>query len=186
MNAKPNIPDYQHQANRELTRSLTEQGYRFEVSSQGYQVTFKGVYIHGAGNLQKCHGRYREANIRDNLETAVRVAQVHAAEKKAAAQEPEITRVLFRKYKNKQGEVLALFPELPGRSDGFTCSCYVHQGQHGIADPQAVMSQTRRATPDEYASLKRELESAPFNYRFKVALKGNAQDFQKRKEACKR
>lgn len=74
MNAKPNIPDYQHAANVSLLRQLKEQGFKIEVNSQGYRVEYKGDFLGAAGTLKRPHGRYREANMRDNLETALRVA----------------------------------------------------------------------------------------------------------------
>ena len=60
------------------------------------------------------------------------------------------------------GGIIALFPEVPG-SPGF-CSSYEHIGQHGSADYGYVISKTTPATPEEYAGLKRELESKPFEY----------------------
>jgi hypothetical protein len=44
----------------------------------------------------------------------------------------------------------------------------MHVGQHGACDTIGISSETTLATPDEYASLKRELESAPYHYNFKV------------------
>lgn len=83
MNVTPNVPDYRHKANQEILKTLKESGYEFEISSQKYRVSFQGKFIASAGTLKPPHGRYREANLRDNLETAVRVAMRHAAEKNA-------------------------------------------------------------------------------------------------------
>ncbi len=78
--------------------------------------------------------------------------------------------VIFRKwYKQEDGsDVIALFPaEEEPRRPGIVQS-YEHVGQHGAADLAGVIERTKPATPEEYASLKRELESPPFNYNLKV------------------
>lgn len=64
----------------------------------------------------------------------------------------EVTKVIFRKFRD--GQIIALFPE--DRNGGFVGS-YMHDGQHGDADPFIVYS-TKLATPEEYAPLKKELE----------------------------
>ena len=63
------------------------------------------------------------------------------------------TKVIFRQFPN--GEVIALFPELPGDTDPGTCMSYMHIGQHGTAT--ARCGKTRLARPDAYAPLAREL-----------------------------
>lgn len=79
MNAKPNIPDYQHEANQRLCASLRASGYKIEWTSRGYRVEFNGKFIGAAGTLNIPHGRYREANMRDNLQSALITAQRHAS-----------------------------------------------------------------------------------------------------------
>ena len=66
----------------------------------------------------------------------------------------EITKVIFRKYKD--GEVIALMPEEEW-SDGCVTS-YLHIGQHAEADYNKVIRDTKPATVDEYASLYNELK----------------------------
>jgi len=44
----------------------------------------------------------------------------------------EKTKVIFRKFPD--GEVIALFPELPGDNDVRNCLSYQHIGQHGKAE----------------------------------------------------
>lgn len=80
--------------------------------------------------------------------------------------EPE-TRVVFRKWSD--GQVIAFFPgdETYRLSHGTACGSYMHIGQHGEADT-ALMDRLKPATPEEYASLKAELEGEPFGYRFTV------------------
>ena len=67
-----------------------------------------------------------------------------------------------------QGEVIAMFPAEPAGLEKHVCSSYMHVGQHGSADGRMIIRESRPATPDEYASLKAELESYPYEYRLKV------------------
>lgn len=64
------------------------------------------------------------------------------------------TIVIFRKSRK---EIVALFPCHPGTNDPNTCLGYVHTGQH--IDVPAANHGWTKATPEEYAPLKRELES---------------------------
>lgn len=73
------------------------------------------------------------------------------------------TLVVFRRWGN--GDIIALFPALQDRT---YCESYEHVGQHGLAYYSGVISMTKPALPDEYAALKRELESAPYNYVLRV------------------
>ena len=67
------------------------------------------------------------------------------------------TKVVFRKF--KEGDIIALFPRLPGTNDPYrSCMSYQHIGQHGAADP-GIVSITKLAKPGEYASLAKELRS---------------------------
>lgn len=79
------------------------------------------------------------------------------------------TRVVFRKwYKKEHGsEVIALFPDDLDPRTGLVQS-YEHVGQHGGASYTAVIGNTKPAMPEEYADLKRELESYPYDYNLKV------------------
>ena len=70
------------------------------------------------------------------------------------------TKVVFRKYKD--GDILALFPELSYRRNYMT-ECYQHVGQHGEGDYQWCIADTKPATPEEYADLKAELEGIGYN-----------------------
>ena len=72
------------------------------------------------------------------------------------------TKVIFRKWRNDPYTVIALFPEIPGTNDCHTCLSYEHIGQHGAASVD-LTPYTELAKPDDYAELKRELESIGYN-----------------------
>jgi hypothetical protein len=66
--------------------------------------------------------------------------------------------VVFRVFTGKDGgDVIALFPGLPGTNDPATCNSYQTIGQHGSADPAGVVRGSRPATPTERHRLEREL-----------------------------
>lgn len=69
------------------------------------------------------------------------------------------TVVVFRKFKDGNREVIALFPEIPADYSGNKCESYMHVGQHGAADPWGVVRRSTAARPGDYAPLERELES---------------------------
>lgn len=84
-------------------------------------------------------------------------------------QDTEITPVIFRKFGPRRGgDVSAFFPAEIGTYEPHTCTCYAHVGQHGSADLHEMIRVSRPARPEEYADLKKELESAPYGYRLKV------------------
>jgi len=85
--------------------------------------------------------------------------------------EMEPVPVLFRTWKPSAGAgegVIAVFPTIPADTMGYKCSMFEHVGQHGGGDPMVVIQRTRPATPQEYRALKRELESAPYDYKLRV------------------
>lgn len=59
----------------------------------------------------------------------------------------------------REGDVLALMPSIPGTYEPHTCQSYARLGQHGPADYDLCIAASRPAEPEEFASLKRELES---------------------------
>jgi hypothetical protein len=68
--------------------------------------------------------------------------------------------VIFRKDRNKRGEVTAVFPTLPADYLGHMLTCYAHIGQHASCSWEWFRDRTHRpATPDEYADLLAELHS---------------------------
>jgi hypothetical protein len=68
--------------------------------------------------------------------------------------------VIFRTERHSSAltVVTAVFPSLPGTGDPDTATCYAHIGQHGQCS-RAWYRTTRAATPEEYASLLRELRN---------------------------
>ena len=70
-------------------------------------------------------------------------------------------KVVFRVY--RQGEVIALLPELPGDAAPDSCVSYLHVGQHGSADYEFVISITSPATEKQYRSLKAEMEALGYS-----------------------
>jgi hypothetical protein len=83
--------------------------------------------------------------------------------------EEPITKVVFRKWPEKDGGILALFPEIPADIHGNNCQTYEHIAKHGGADFALCVRKTRPAAPGEYADLKEELEK--IGYRVDVVDK---------------
>ncbi len=90
----------------------------------------------------------------DDLRSGSEAREYHKAHSYLMPRDREKTEVIFRKYPD--GEIIALFPDITG-SPGFIES-YLHVGQHGSANYNIVMRQTKPAKPAEYAELKEELE----------------------------
>ncbi len=90
-------------------------------------------------------------------------------------------KVIYRKYRD--GEVIALFPQIAADVHGYMCQSYLHVGQHGAAVPSIVCKQTKLATPSEYATLHAELEQRGYNP--KPAKKFSYKDFKIRKAQYK-
>lgn len=84
-----------------------------------------------------------------------------------AKRDPEEVPVLFRVWKDG-GDVDAYFPTIPHDDAGRFCVCYARIGQHSAADLAGCVRRTRPAKPEEYAALKRELESYPYEYKLRV------------------
>jgi hypothetical protein len=80
--------------------------------------------------------------------------------KVAKKKSPPKDKVVFRVFKD-DGGVIALFPEHDeGRGK---VSSYMQLGQHSGADYSGVVSITRKATPQEYSDIKKELTSIGYN-----------------------
>lgn len=66
------------------------------------------------------------------------------------------TKVIFRKF--KEGDVIALFPELAGTNNAYqTCLSYQHIWHHSSAS-LGIMRTTKEAKPNEYLTLLGELK----------------------------
>jgi hypothetical protein len=90
------------------------------------------------------------------------------------------TKVVFRRWPRSQGgQVLALFPEEPSDFQAFYCMSYERVGQHGAADYVRCLAVTKPATPNEYDSLKKELES--LGYVLDVRKRASSEAFQIRR-----
>ncbi len=75
------------------------------------------------------------------------------------------TKVIFRRWKDGQKDIIAIFPELTGTCDKFTCSSYQRIGQHGACDPTGLINTTtpvNSADPD-CQSLIKELTAIGYN-----------------------
>jgi hypothetical protein len=92
-----------------------------------------------------------------------------------------ITKVVFRKWAN--GDILALFPEVPADAAGHQCQSYEHVGQHGGADYFLCLNKTRPAQPNEYQSLKSELEA--IGYCLQPIRRACYRDHRNRQELAK-
>jgi len=89
------------------------------------------------------------------------------------------TKVIFRIFK---GEVIAIFPELPGDyNPRLTCLSYQHIGQHGAASVN-LTEDTRPAKLAEYAPLMEELTS--IGYDLRVGHRASRKDYNARVKAC--
>jgi hypothetical protein len=64
--------------------------------------------------------------------------------------------VVFRKWK-ENGDVIALFPELPADLHGEYCDSYEAIGQHSGADYHGVIQQTAPCSSEDSADLADEL-----------------------------
>lgn len=90
---------------------------------------------------------------------------------------PQVSTVLFRRWHTTTTQgIIAILPDDRWNSINharnevsWMCQSYEHVGQHGPCDPKFVMACTKEATPEEYASLKKEMEG--MGYLFKIVKK---------------
>jgi len=82
------------------------------------------------------------------------------------------TDIVFRVDTSKdfKGTVFALFPHEVSTLDGLV-NCYQHVGQHSSADYNHCINTSKLATAEEYADLKKEMES--IGYKINVVKKRN-------------
>ena len=100
--------------------------------------------------------------------------------KRTAFESAKVVAVVFRKWRDKSGGILALFPEIAVDMEGYYCESFEHMGQHGGADYRGCIARTVPAKPEEYADLKRELESYPYEYRLRVIRRAPTDLVQRR------
>jgi hypothetical protein len=80
--------------------------------------------------------------------------------------------VIFRRFPD--GDIIALFPCMPAEClNPWPCQSYMHVGQHGAADPR-IVHDTRSAKPNEYATLKAELEQIGYRLIVRHRFPGDA------------
>lgn len=74
-----NVSDWQKAENQKERKNLEQQGFEFEITADGYTVRFKGEWVGGASvklpREKHLHWKHRDANLRDNLESALRAAK---------------------------------------------------------------------------------------------------------------
>ena len=85
---------------------------------------------------------------------------------------------MFRKdiTKDFKGTIFAIFPHEVNNFKG-DISYYQHVGQHSSGDYQVCLRQSKPATAEESADLKRELEG--LGYDLKVVCKQNREKYLK-------
>ncbi len=64
--------------------------------------------------------------------------------------------VIFRKWKN--GDIIALFPNIFVDTQKTRCQSYEHVGQHAGANYDGILKYSTLASESEYGPLKKELE----------------------------
>ena len=74
----------------------------------------------------------------------------------------ETTRVVFRRYSD--GQIIALFPDVPWSGRWGEVASYMHIGQHGAADYSHVVTTTKPASEKEYTGLLNELRRVGYNH----------------------
>ena len=75
-------------------------------------------------------------------------------------------KVVFRKFND--GQIIALFPELPCDNRGNITS-YMHIGQHAPAS-RFIVHDTKPANPEEYADLHAELQRIGYDIEIRKKL----------------
>ncbi len=91
-------------------------------------------------------------------------------------QTKDVTKVIFRYWK---GDVIAIFPEIPGDMDPLNCLSYQRVGQHGTCDPSHIIKTSKAATESQYHGLKTELESIGYHLKIVSRQGANAVEIRK-------
>jgi len=80
----------------------------------------------------------------------------------------ELTKVIFRRWKTGDKEVIAMFPDIDESHSNYAgelVSSYEHIGQHGAADYWQMLNKTipAKLTDPDVIELKAELEQIGYN-----------------------
>ena len=92
--------------------------------------------------------------------------------------------VVFRRWRDRSGDIVALFPAIPADVQGRYCDSYMHVGGHGGADYQCVIRHTVPVGPKQYAALAEELRRIGYNLR--PMKHASRQHHDKRRETARR
>jgi hypothetical protein len=91
--------------------------------------------------------------------------------------------VVFRRWRDCSGDIIALFPEIPADDQGVYCQSYMQVGQHGAADYHSVIRLTAQVSPKQYAPLAEELWRIGYDLR---PLKHATQQHHDKRQAMAR
>jgi len=91
------------------------------------------------------------------------------------------TKVIFRKWNEKDGTVFAIFPEEVATDDPSYCYACAHKGGSGACLDYVAIKRSRLATAEEYEDLQSELESR--GYRLKIIQRVPSTAYETRRQA---
>ena len=98
--------------------------------------------------------KFKDKQVVDQIEAYENSIQL--GESKKITENEDRIKVIFRK-ELEDGDIIAVFPELPSNEDMMVC--YAHIGQHSEMSLGYYNENTIPATPKEYKDLKAELEN---------------------------
>lgn len=90
--------------------------------------------------------------------------------------------VVFRRWRDRSGDIIALFPEIPADDQGLFCQSYMQVGQHGAADYHSVIRLTAPVGPKQFAPLAEELWR--IGYDLRVVKHATQQHHDRRRQAA--
>lgn len=102
-----------------------------------------------------------------------------------ANQNQETVKVIFRKDRRKDGDVLAVFPAIASTvGQPQLMQCYMLVGQHGACAPEYIRTCTRPATLEESARLRAEL--VRIGYQLREVNRASRADYLERVKQTRR
>jgi len=139
-----------------ITVVLCKDGKKRKVITQQYvSGLYIAIYEEGKAIPTQLTSKLKEVDyhrfVRKQMKDFIRLE---------SSEIPDKTVVIFRKF--PEGEIVAIFPEIPANDHRAECLCYQHIGQHGPAS-YSLVDRTKLATAAEYAELKTELESIGYD-----------------------